>query len=94
LEIILKLLSPVIPFVTDFIWQELYSKKSIHVEEFPKLKAKVELTKLTEKLIEFNSKIWNTKKTKGISLKDGVKIEIPKVLKMFEKDLKAMHNIS
>jgi valyl-tRNA synthetase len=93
LKVILKLLSPIIPFVTDGIWRELYGKKSIHLEDFPELKAKTELTKLTERIVEFNSKVWNTKKGKGLSLKDAIKIEIPKDLDVFKKDLKAMHNI-
>lgn len=93
LKIILKLLSPVIPFITDCIWRKLYNKKSIHLEEFPKLKAKLKLRGLTKKIIEFNSKVWNIKKEKGLPLTEGIKIEIPKDLKMFAKDLKAMHNI-
>ena len=42
---------------------------------------------------EFNSKVWNTKKEKGLSLKDSIKIEIPKELDIFKKDLAAMHNL-
>jgi valyl-tRNA synthetase len=90
---ILLLLAPIIPFITEKIWREVYSKESIHKQEFPKAERKVELEKLTEKIIEFNSKIWNLKKEKGISLKDEIEIEIPEELKPFEKDLKAMHNI-
>lgn len=93
LKTILQLLSPITPFITDYLWQELYSKKSIHLENFPKTEWKKESSKLTPKLIEFNSLVWNKKKEKGGSLKDEIKIKIPKNLKMFEKDLKKMHNI-
>jgi len=90
---VLMLLAPITPFITDYIWRELYSKKSIHAEEFPTAEWKTEPADLTEKLIEFNSGVWNTKKDRGLSLKDKIEMEIPVELKPFEKDLIAMHNI-
>lgn len=93
LKTILILSAPIIPFMTDDIWRQLYSKKSIHLEQFPKAKWESNLTKLTTKILEFNSAIWSTKKEKGMSLRDTILIKIPKSLKLFEKDLKAMHNI-
>jgi valyl-tRNA synthetase len=93
LKTILLLLAPIAPFITDFIWRELYSKESIHLQKFPKPKWKKEMAKLTKSLIEFNSKIWEEKKKKGISLKETIEAKIPEELKVFEKDLKAMHNI-
>lgn len=93
LRTILILLSPIIPYITDHLWRELYSKKSIHLERYPKIKTKTELTKLTQKLIEFNSSVWNVKKEKGLSLKEQIEMEIPKELKVFERDLVAMHHI-
>jgi len=93
LKTITLLLTPIIPFITEFIWRKLYSKESIHLEEFSKAKWKSKLTELTTKLIEFNSQIWDEKKKKGISLKERISIKIPKELKIFEKDLIAMHNI-
>ena len=42
---------------------------------------------------DFNSKVWNEKKEKGLSLKDSIKIEIPKELEIFKKDLVAMHHL-
>lgn len=93
LKTILQLLSPIIPFITDYLWQGLYSKKTIHSEQFPEPKWKGDLTDLTQKIVEFNSAVWNKKKEKGLSLKDSIEIKIPKELKRFEKDLKVMHNI-
>jgi valyl-tRNA synthetase len=93
LKTILILLAPITPFISDKIWRTLYSKKSIHLEEFPKEKWDTELIKLTEKIIEFDSNIWDTKKKRNISLKDQIEINIPLELKEFEKDLIAMHNI-
>ena len=91
---LLLLLAPMIPFITDYIYRQLYSKTSIHKETFPKkLKLKEDYSDLTEALIEFNSKVWNIKKSKGLSLKDPIDIEIPKELEPFSKDLRAMHRI-
>ncbi len=92
LKTILTLLSPIIPYMTESLWRELYSKKSIHIEQYPKLKMKTPLTKLTANLIEFNSSVWNAKKEKGLSLKDAIEMKVPKELKTFEKDLVVMHN--
>ena len=90
---ILKLLSPIIPYFTDYIWRELYSKKTIHIEQFPAAIWDTKLNEFTSNILEFNSKVWNEKKYLKISLKDEIKTEIPKDLKLFEKDLRAMHNI-
>ena len=94
LKNILKLLAPITPFITDYIWRELYSKKSIHIERFPEAKYNYKLDKITKKLINFNTKIWKTKKDKGLTLKDEIKAKIPKELEIFEKDLRKMHNIN
>jgi valyl-tRNA synthetase len=93
LKTILLLLAPVTPFITDYLWRMLYSKVSIHSEQFPKPEWKTEMTKLTQKILEFNTTVWNTKKKLGMSLKDKIEINIPIELKPFEKDLVAMHNI-
>jgi len=90
---ILLLLAPITPFITDYIWRALYSERSIHVEEFPRAEWNAGPTDLTKKLVEFNSRIWNAKKEKGLSLKDKIEMEIPVDLKPLEKDLMAMHNI-
>jgi len=93
LSTLLKLLAPITPFITDFLWQTLYSDKSIHTEQQVKEESNEDLTKHTQAISEFNSKVWNTKKEKGLSLKDSIKIEIPKELDIFKKDLVAMHHL-
>ncbi len=90
---ILKILSPIAPFITDYIWQELYSEDSICKESYPELEWKNEMEKLSEKLFEFNSKIWKSKKDQGLSMKSEIEVNIPDDLKLFEKDLVRMHNI-
>jgi len=93
MKTILQLLAPITPFITDYVWRELYSKKSIHIQQFPKSEWKTELTKLTEKIVEFNSRVWNTKKERGLSLRDEIEMNIPTELKQLEKDLTVMHKI-
>jgi valyl-tRNA synthetase len=58
------------------------------------------MTKFTQKIIQFNSEVWNRKKetisditNKPLSLKDPIKIKIPQELESFGRDLVAMHNI-
>ncbi|HET6516757.1 MAG TPA: valine--tRNA ligase [Nitrosopumilaceae archaeon] len=93
LSTILKLLAPITPFITDYLWQILYSKQSIHKELQVEKESCEDLTKLTQEITEFNSKVWNEKKAKNLSLKDSISIPIPENLSQFEKDLKSMHNL-
>ncbi|MCX8191109.1 MAG: valine--tRNA ligase [Candidatus Aenigmarchaeota archaeon] len=93
MKISLKLLAPIIPYITEYIWKTLYSEKSIHTEKWDDKIEIEDLTTLTDKILEFNSLVWRQKKEKGLSLKDSIKIEIPVELRIFEKDLKSMHNI-
>lgn len=93
LRTILLLLAPITPFITDYIWRKLYSRRSIHLERFPKVRWSRAYAKYTGAIIEFNSAVWRMKKEKGLSLKSPIEIEIPRELRPFERDLIAMHNI-
>ncbi len=93
LKNLLKLFAPIAPYITDYVWRELYGKKSIHEESFPRPEWKYGLEKLTEQISGFNTKIWKIKKDSGMSLKAEIKIKIPKSLDEFQKDLIRMHNI-
>ena len=93
LSTILKLLAPITPFITEYLWQTLYSKDSIHKEKLPESANTNDMTKLTSEIIEFNSKVWNQKKEKNLSLKDPIKINVPENLQQLKKDLAAMHNL-
>jgi valyl-tRNA synthetase len=98
---ILLLVAPICPFITDKLWKTLYSPESIHKQRFPKTDDFFkEFEKYTEKIIEFNSLVWNKKKNsinpttgKPLSLKDSTSISVPSELTEFEHDLKTMHNI-
>jgi valyl-tRNA synthetase len=96
LRAILKLLAPIIPFITESIYQNLYEpKNSIHLELLPKSKNDTkEDSEITEELLQFNSFVWKTKKDNGKSLKEPLSLAvIPEILSPFSNDLKAMHNI-
>lgn len=95
LRTILLMLAPICPFICDEIWQGLYSKTtSIHVEFFPRSqKWSQEYLEFGKKLMEFDSLIWNEKKSKGLSLKAPIDIKVPDKLQRFSPDLKVMHNL-
>jgi len=94
LKNVLKLLAPITPFLTDYVWRKLYGKESIHKELFPEPEWDYGLEKFTNKLLEFNTSVWKRKKERGLSLKSEIRINIPEELKLFEKDLRTMHNIT
>jgi valyl-tRNA synthetase len=94
LSTILKLLAPITPFISDYLWMTLYSKDSIHKESQVEQEVVEDRTKFTKEIIEFNSMVWNEKKKKELSLKDSISISVPTSLESFKKDLKAMHNLS
>lgn len=93
LSTVLLLLAPITPFITDYLWQNLYSNKTIHNEKFIKEEDYEDWTTFTKEILEFNSNIWNKKKEAGLSLKDSINIQVPTNLAPFAKDLQAMHNL-
>lgn len=93
LKNVLLLLAPITPFITEVIWNILYSKKSIHLQRFPRAVWGTGLSKYTDEIVKFNSRVWKEKKEKGISLKQPIEFDVPDTLKLFKKDLVAMHNL-
>ncbi|PWI49190.1 valine--tRNA ligase [Candidatus Heimdallarchaeota archaeon B3_Heim] len=96
LQAILKLLAPIVPFVTEKIFQSLYDPEiSIHLENLPQPdNPSTEEQSITEDLLTLDSAIWKAKKDKALSLKEPVSLVfIPKSLENFTNDLKIMHNI-
>jgi valyl-tRNA synthetase len=93
LSTILKLLAPITPFITEHLWKVLYSEKSIHRERQVEQESPEDYTQLTKEITEFNSSIWNGKKSKDLSLKDSIAMSVPESLSEFAKDFVAMHNL-
>jgi valyl-tRNA synthetase len=89
----LLLLSPISPYMTDYVWRKIYGTQSIHLQTFPKPKKFEVSEKVSQKIMEFNAQVWKTKRDKGLALKDEVVVRIPANLKPFEKDLTRMHHI-
>ena len=75
--------------------------ESIHLRKLPEVEGDYgEYSKYTQLIINFNSMVWNKKKSlispetgKPLSLKDPIEVEIPQNLLLFEEDLRMMHNI-
>jgi valyl-tRNA synthetase len=93
LSSILKLLAPITPFITEYLWKTLYSSESIHKQHQVESLVTNEQNNITKEIIEFNSKVWNEKKKLNYSLKDSITITIPKNLEPFKNDLISMHNL-
>ncbi len=91
-ERLLTLLYPIIPQITTTIGKEF--NLGLLKAEFPKAEKISQDIKLVDKIMEFNSQVWKSKKEAGKTLKDSIEnISIPKELIDFEADLKACHNI-
>lgn len=90
LDITLKLLAPVTPFITQRLYQELHGK-DIHFEAFPTAE-KIEAPFETGMLEEFNGMVWKAKKDKGLSLRAPVEtLTVPRRLEAISKELGIMH---
>jgi valyl-tRNA synthetase len=93
LDNILKLLSPIIPFLTYKIYLNLRNK-DIRKEKFPEPEGEYKVSFKIEELTALNSEIWKAKKDKGLSLKAEIKeLTLPEKFKGIEKDLIATHKI-
>ena len=94
LSTILKLLAPITPFITEYLWKELYSKESIHRQRQVEPESPEDLSSITKEITDFNSLVWNEKKNKNLSLKDSISVKIPENLEPYKGDLKSMHNLA
>jgi valyl-tRNA synthetase len=93
MKAILLLLAPITPFITDYIWLQVYAKKSIHAQPFPGAAWSKASKRHTAKLLEFNREVWKTKKEKNLALRDQLEVEVPRALNTFKKDLIKMHSL-
>ncbi len=96
LRTLLVLQAPMLPFITDAIWRQLYSRdgRSIHLERYvERVDHDPSFNRYTPLIIEFNSRVWTEKKRRGMSFRDPIDVEIPEELRRFEPDLRALHRI-
>ncbi|MFQ6059857.1 MAG: valine--tRNA ligase [Thermoplasmata archaeon] len=95
LRTMLRILAPIVPFITEKIWKEIYGG-SVHDQSMPRPleERRSKLSKLTVELLEFNSRIWKTKKSRNLSLRSELRgVKVPENLRPFEEDLVSMHNL-
>jgi len=93
LSTVLRLMAPITPFITDHLWRELYSGTSIHLEAMPRPRGLPAAGGATRAITEFNSRVWNEKKRRGLSLRDPVDIGVPDGLAEYAPDLVPMHGL-
>jgi len=92
----MSILSPICPFFTHHLSTTLYGKSAVDVDSFPvrPLSETSDFTKMTESLIDFNSKVWKAKKDSGVSLAAPISgHEVPNELKSIEAALVSMHKL-
>lgn len=95
---IIKMFAPIIPFVTEKIYQEYFKEeKSIHLTNFPKYNPELineELEKRGDQMIEYLQEARKIKSEKGISQKTEIEeFIIEKDISSFEEDLIKTGNI-
>ncbi|BEP17072.1 valine--tRNA ligase [Pyrofollis japonicus] len=98
LDAILRMLAPILPFVTDALYRRLYGE-SVHLQPFPEPKKEwdTEYAKMLEKILEFNSALWTWKKQHGIKLGEGIETHIVYASEEYEPfidDLAKMHKVT
>ena len=93
LERMLKVFSPVIPFITYKLYDEI-NGKDIHQETWPAIEEQGEVSFTSDELTGLNSEIWKAKKDNNLSLKAEISsITLPEKFKSIEKDLIEAHSI-
>ncbi|MBD3405411.1 MAG: valine--tRNA ligase [Candidatus Lokiarchaeota archaeon] len=96
LKMILKAMAPVIPFVTDRIYRELYDKEGIHNQSYPtpQKEWQTDLVSHTDLVLQVNAGFWKFKREHNLSLRKGLpEAWIQSELEPWAKDLQAMHGI-
>ncbi|MEM0001138.1 MAG: valine--tRNA ligase [Desulfurococcaceae archaeon] len=96
LKRILQMLAPIMPFVTDAIYRELYGK-SVHSERFPEPDEEFleESPELIFRACEVNHAIWKYKKQSGLKLSDPImeRIYLPRTLEPALEELMDLHGL-
>jgi len=89
LKTLLRLLNPVMPFITEKIYRELWDDDELY--QFPE-RIDVEAPVSMADISEINHQVWKEKKDHGLSLKDGIKrLVVPESFRALEKDLMEAH---
>ncbi len=95
LDNLLRMLAPIMPFVTDAIYRRLFGA-SVHTQRFPE---PVEewlgwSSRAAELLVEANTAIWSYKKKSGMRLRDPLpRILLPEEMSVIAEELRDLHRI-
>jgi len=93
LKLILKMLAPVVPFLTHKVYKDIYTG-DVHASAFPIVVEEYKVSFTTDELMDLNSVIWKAKKDRELPLNSEInKLEMPWKFKPIEKDLREMHKI-
>ncbi|MEN2998983.1 MAG: valine--tRNA ligase [Acidilobaceae archaeon] len=92
---ILIAFSPIMPFITDDIFRQMYGK-SVHRELLPQGRLgeeRAELARIARRIMEVNGAVWNLKRREGQKLSDPLPGELllPKELEGAAGDIAALH---
>lgn len=96
----LKMMAPIMPFVTDEIWRSMGYGSTIHKEKFDDIEDKKEEDErgaiLMEMAVKVNNDIWKLKMERGIKLTDEFDKEVylPPLLKVASKDIEGFHRLT
>jgi len=93
LRTLLILLAPLIPYMTDYVWRQLYSKHTVHIERFPRARWSRDYSKYTEQMVTFNKEVWKIKEERNLALRDSLEMNVPQALLPFKTDLVKMHSL-
>ena len=97
-RLVLKLLSPIMPFVTDYVWRKLYGSEGVHRQVLgsEELDTGVGDANLFEGLMRVNSAVWKYKKEHGLKLSQPLNavLYIPENLEPIAEDVKALHKLA
>ncbi|HIQ55285.1 MAG TPA: valine--tRNA ligase, partial [Pyrodictium sp.] len=96
LDAILRMLAPIMPFVTDALYRRLYNM-SVHKTTFPQPVKGVdrELAKLFDMIMDINSAVWAWKKKNNIKFYEKLDktLYVPAKLEPFKHELEDIHHM-
>lgn len=91
LNALLKLLAPVMPYITHVLYQDIY-KEDVHSQHFPKIMPS-ESELATGDIEELNNAVWKAKKDNALSLRAEISLlTIPEKFAPAAKDIAATHS--
>jgi len=94
LDVTLKLLAPVVPFVTYRLYMDMHGK-DVHNDAFPEQPEKMKKSSITsDDVRELNAVVWKAKKDRGLSLRTPIRrLRLPEKYKPIERDVASAHHV-